>query len=557
MSRRFIVRLQPSEHILFDSWDADPNHTLIGQQVNEQLNAAPGYQFMIAITHPYISEVVESATIEILDTARPDAAFYGHILSIDRTHTAQWTVNTQGAALLLGTIEMHPYDYAGTIDGYIQSLLDVYNAAQSDPAKQILLGQVSVTDPNDYIVRSSETYTDGGIWKHMLDRLPNSALGGYLYVRYDAGQLYLDYLTQSGALSTQRLEFGRNIVDYKASSSIADQYTVIRPLGAQDEKTTEIDPVSENRINIAGEPATGNHPAGALYAYDPAKVAALGWREKTIRYDDITIPAHLVDRALNALAATGARQISVTATPIDLCDTGDTDTPLLLGQWIQATAPDFNGILQVCSIAWSPARADAKTWQLGTTDTSLINLNNSTIKRTADQINAQVRANYALNQRVTSTVAELYSSIEQTSDEILMEVGSTYATQDALSSTAEGLESEIGIAASGVQATFDSWVSQTYTDEMGRQVSKWDALDLWLRASVSGVDIGRSQSQYATHIDDDEFHITQSGLEVFAARGNQVQVGALLARDSVQVGRWQWRAVSVSGGETFGLVWAG
>ena len=58
-------------------------------------------------------------------------------------------------------------------------------------------------------------------------------LGGYLIVRFDENENpVLDYLTDVPDTSTQRIEFGENLIDIVLSKSASETYTACVPLGA-------------------------------------------------------------------------------------------------------------------------------------------------------------------------------------------------------------------------------------------------------------------------------------------------------------------------------------
>lgn len=61
---------------------------------------------------------------------------------------------------------------------WLGKLLDAHNA-QVTEGQQVKLGQVTVTDPNNYIARSSTDYAT--TWATITDKLTGSALGRPLW----------------------------------------------------------------------------------------------------------------------------------------------------------------------------------------------------------------------------------------------------------------------------------------------------------------------------------------------------------------------------------------
>ena len=72
--------------------------------------------------------------------------------------------------------------------------------------KQFKLGNITVTDNNDYVSYSSSEYTK------TLDAIKNKLInthGGYLQVRYEKDGKYLDYLEDFKLRSLQKLNLER------------------------------------------------------------------------------------------------------------------------------------------------------------------------------------------------------------------------------------------------------------------------------------------------------------------------------------------------------------
>ena len=72
--------------------------------------------------------------------------------------------------------------------------------------KKLVIGNITVTDNNDYIAYSSSDYTV------TMDAIKNKLInthGGYLQVRYESDGKYLDYLADFKTKSLQKVELQR------------------------------------------------------------------------------------------------------------------------------------------------------------------------------------------------------------------------------------------------------------------------------------------------------------------------------------------------------------
>jgi hypothetical protein len=249
--------------------------------------------------------------------------FRGRVLDDEIGWHNEKTVSCEGdMAFLLDSIQ-RPYEFRGSIPEYLNMLLDSHNS-QVEADKRFTLGNVTVTDANDYIVRSNIEYTD--TWSEMKSKLLDN-LGGYLCVRYEGNVQYLDYLKDITLLAPQSIEFGRNLLDIKRIRKGADIATVIIPLGAKlkDEEGKDTDA----RLTIA---SVNN---GEDFILDADGVAQYGTIVKQVIFDDITDPETLKQRGQAHLADSVNLPETMELTAADLAATGVDITAFHVGTMVR------------------------------------------------------------------------------------------------------------------------------------------------------------------------------------------------------------------------------
>ena len=122
-----------------------------------------------------------------------------------------------------------PFSYKGPLKGLLEQFISVHNS-KVEVQKQFKLGNITVTDNNDYIAYSSSEYMKS------IDAIKNKLInthGGYLQVRYETDGKYLDYLADFNLRSLQKVEFGKNITDVKITKDHTERVTALIPLGAK------------------------------------------------------------------------------------------------------------------------------------------------------------------------------------------------------------------------------------------------------------------------------------------------------------------------------------
>ena len=240
-----------------------------------ELNKTGSFVFTVYPDHPRYSAVKRLKSI--IEVFQDDyLLFRGRVLDEEVGWYNEKTFSCEGElAFLLDSIQ-RPYDFTGSIPDFLGMLLSNHNA-QTDAEKAFTLGNVTVTDPNDYIVRSDIDYTS--TWDVITKKLIE-LLGGFLQVRHVNGVNYLDYLADSTLLAPQKITFGKNLLDLKRTRKGEDIATAIIPLGAKLQDT-------DQRLTIASV------NGGLDYLVDEDAANELGIIYKVAIFDDVTEPANL------------------------------------------------------------------------------------------------------------------------------------------------------------------------------------------------------------------------------------------------------------------------
>ena len=148
--------------------------------------------------HPYLSAVRPLASTIVCK--KGDAVvFEGRALDngTDFYNTHTWTCESC-LAYLKDSVQP-PYDYKGTLRGLLELFVSVHNNTVEEK-KRFVVGNVTVTDNNDYISYSSVDFTV------TLDAIRDKLIkthGGFLRVRYTGGVKYLDYIP--GLIESNRI----------------------------------------------------------------------------------------------------------------------------------------------------------------------------------------------------------------------------------------------------------------------------------------------------------------------------------------------------------------
>ena len=316
-----IYRVYCDGHLLY--------HTRMGSlmihnpSLELEVNKTGSFEFTVQHDHAYYDLIRKLKSI--ITVYQDDfLLFRGRVLNEEVDwHNAKKVACEGELAFLLDSIQ-RPYEHTGGVQDFLNMLITNHNA-QVDAEKQFTLGRVTVTDPNDYIVRSDIEYTTTWdvIQKKLLD-----LLGGYIIVRHEGDKHYLDYLSSITVLSPQKITFGKNLLDLKRVRKGEDIATVVIPLGAKLKDAEGKD--TDKRLTI--ESVNG----GLDYVQDADAIAQFGRIVKTVIFDDVTEARNLLTKGNAQLAESVKQMESIELTAADLAATGQDITSFHIATMVDA-----------------------------------------------------------------------------------------------------------------------------------------------------------------------------------------------------------------------------
>jgi hypothetical protein len=313
------------------------NLKIISPSVELEANKTGSFKFTVPVDHPYYGLIHKLKSI--ITVYQDDyLMFRGRVLDDEIGWHNEKAVSCEGEmAFLLDSI-MRPYDFSGSIAEYLALLLDSHNG-QVDEEKRFALGNVTVTDANDYIVRSNIDYTD--TWTELNNKLLNN-LGGYLQIRHEDGIHYLDYLQDFTLLAPQTITFGKNLLDLKRISKGAGIATAVIPLGAKLKDAEGND--TDQRLTIA---AVND---GSDTIVDDGAKAQYGLIVKTVIFDDVTEASNLLNKGKAHLAQLVNLPETIELTAADLATLGEKITSFHVGTKVRVNSKP-HGIDQLFTVS--------------------------------------------------------------------------------------------------------------------------------------------------------------------------------------------------------------
>lgn len=316
-----MYQLKYQNYILYDLRLADEKLIVRDPSVKLAVSKAGEMSFTVDADHPYLSNLRRmSGLVELLDGTFP--IYRGRITSDIKDFYGAHKIATEGIMAALNDSIIPPFNFpedfendtaykaaaasGNVVDFFFRWILGQHNS-QVSAEQQIRPGVCTVTDPNNYITRSSKEYATA--MSTISDKLIKSALGGYLLIRYEDDGNYLDYYAALPLTNTQSVEFAENLLDLSSETDGTNIYTAILPEG-KDGLTIEA---------LSDGDLTDDLVKSGLTIYSKSGVATYGRITRHVKWDDVTIAANLQTKAKAALADNGlSMPETITCTAVDL-----------------------------------------------------------------------------------------------------------------------------------------------------------------------------------------------------------------------------------------------
>ena len=540
-----MYQLKYKNYILYDPRLADEKLIVRDPSVKLAVSKAGEMSFTVDAEHPYLSNLRRmSGLVELLDGTFP--IYRGRITSDIKDFYGAHKIETEGIMAVLNDSIIPPFNFPGdfeddtdykaaaasgnVVEFFFRWILSQHNA-QVTAEQQIKPGVVTVSDPNNYITRSSEEYATA--MTTISDKLLKSSLGGNLLIRYEDDGNYLDYYAALPLTNTQTVEFAENLLDLSSETDGADIYTAILPEG-KDGLTIG---------NLPDGDLTDDLVKSGKIIYSKSGVATYGRITRHIKWDDVTVDTNLRAKAKAALADNGlSMPETITCKAVDL-------------GW-QEGIQHFR-VGRMTALVSTPHGYSA-SYPLMELSPDILDPGNTQITMGATQqtyTGAQIDAKRETDKRIESTRQEISERVDESSSQVIQ------ATQQQITDLQQNVNSIILSALENYVQTGDfgsykeeiSTKLSVLTDQLNIDITKvteridnvngdlqakYDSITKAFRFTSDGLIIGESGNEILLRLDNDvlqfvrnntpELQITAEGVEATRVKVSILIIGNVI-----------------------------
>lgn len=509
------------------------------------VDGAGSMSFDMPPTHPHIDALSKlKGRLEL--SSDGVVLWRGRILSDEKDFNGVATIEAEGQLACLNDSIVPPFtfpdDYedtdeyqaSGNVIEYWLGLLIASHNAQVSEEQQIKLGTVTVTDPNNYIVRSSEDYMT--TWECVTEKLRDSSLGGHFLVRYEDDGTYLDYVADYPLSNTQSVEFAQNLLDLTDSLDASDVYTAILPLG-------------KDKLTIAdlpdGEVTTGIVKEGKTI-YSTAGVEKYGKITAVQTWNDVTVAVNLRSKAAALLAQTGvmmARTISVTA--VDLHCTDETIAALRVGRYtpIVSSPHDLDVRYVLSELDLDIQDPGSTRLTFGATTKSMSDRTNATAsvatsaKSTAESAHSSAETAIESVDGLTQTTKQQYADLTSDVSGIKSSIADVQTTVSTNKTDIEKRVTTVEETANGLTATVTKQ-SESISKVSGDLQDYQTIVSKYLTFDEDFLTIRMSGSTTSVQITNERINFNEDGYTAAYISGKKLNIPDAVIENSLRIGKF-------------------
>lgn len=413
---------------------------------------------------------------------------------------------------------------------WLEKLIDSHNE-QVSAEQQIKLGNVTVTDPNNYIARSCEDFQT--TWACITSRLRDSALGGHLMVRYESDGTYLDYLADYRLTNTQSVEFAKNLLDLTDEEDAAQIYTAVLPIGK--DKLTIAD--------LADGALTEDLVKSGAVIYSKSAVEKYGRITAVQKWDDVTEPENLKSKAMTLLAQDGIMlERTITVTAVDLHCRDSDIAELRVGRYTPVVSAPHG-----LDVRYAITELDLDIQDPGSTRITFGAVTKSQTDRVMGELNGLRDQNDIQQGQINQTKDDLsdlaqttsrqITQVLQDSKKIILSALEEYTRTSDFETYKETVSSQLQILADQIELRFTA-ASDQITDVSGDVQDVRTEINKYFRFTVDGLVIGEEGNQITLKVDNDRISFLDGGLEVAYISNKQLYITDAHFLNSLRIGKF-------------------
>lgn len=526
-------------YILFDPRDEE---FIVGNpKVNLEVNTVGEGSFTIYKNHPYYDKLKKLKSVfEVSDDI--GVIFRGRMTNDSCDFYNSKAVDLEGVMAYFNDSTVRPYSFpedwledasyiaaaesGNVVEFFLNWLINQHNA-QVEEFQRFKLGNVTVSDPNNYLSRADESYPS--TWEVLKSKLFDSALGGYLCIRYEADGNYIDYLSGFELTNTQEIVFGENLLDLNTDSDASTTYSAIIPIGAtvETETTNEDGTTVTTKTTLTLESLGDGNITDDIVKqgdtlYSKSAREAYGFvcaPVKDTTWEDVTEVQNLLTKGVEALASDLmflSSTVEVTAVDLHFTDEQVQSFRIYRNVNVRSSPHGHNGIYQLPKLGLDLLNPQNTKITVGSTKRTLTDINSDKESDTIQRIESaekDIEENRTQTTEVKNQMLIQSTELINTCNQILLSALESYVESSNFEEFKSTLKSELEVWAGGITGRVTA-TEESVKNVDGDLQEKFNTITKYFTFDINGLTIGQVDNPNKVVIDNDDITILVNNVPV-------------------------------------------
>lgn len=530
-----MYQIRVDDYILHDP--RRENLLCLNPKCKLKVNTVGEASFTVLHSHPYYGKLKKlKALFEIRQDS--EVIFRGRMTEDSKDFYNRFSVDLEGVLAFTNDSIIEPFNFpedfleneeyiaaaesGNVVEFFFRWVLGIHNE-QVEEWQQLKPGNVTVSDPNNYLSRSSTSYET--TWKTLQSKLFDSALGGFLCIRYEDDGNYVDYVSEFELTNTQRIKFGKNLLDLTHKTDASETYSAMLPIG-KDGLTLE---------SLADGDLTDDVVKKGKFIYSKSAVQNYGWKCAPIsdsKWDDVTQVENLKTKSVEALIGDAVKMSdTITAKAVDLHLTDDEiQTFRIYRNIIVDSAPHgvSSVIYQLTELDIDMANTQNTKITVGATIRTMTDFNDQQnqdnidrIESTKNELKEEIsNSKQEIDSELREVIVEQSTTALNTAEKIIFQALESYVETSNYEEFKQTVVSQLEILSDEISLKFSETIEEI-ENVNGDLQAKYNTITKYFAFDIDGLTIGQTDSPNKVVIDNDEITILVNGIPVqkFDAEG--------------------------------------
>lgn len=506
------------------------NYQIVSPKLELELNKAGKFTFSIYPDNPTYGLLKKLKSI-ITVYQENEIVFRGRILNSEKGWINEQKVTCEGELAFFNDSIIRPYDYMTsgqiTISDLFKKFIDDHNS-QVDENMKFELGSITVidgdtTNAENLISRANSEYET--TWTNLTKKLIES-LGGYLIVRHESDGNYIDYLKDINILSSQKVEFGKNLSDVTLTVKGEELYTGIIPLGSKLEG-------EDGRITI--ESVNG----GIDYLLNEVQASLYGKIYKTVIFDDINSPDLLLNKAQEELTSIGTLTETIELKAVDISPLVDDVNSFRLGTKVRVFSKphQIDELFTIEKLSIDLMKPESNKLTLGATKKSFTEQTGSggnVIENLETKIDSAMNQIRDVEIDITTKVS---SDIEISAESILQSVSEEYYAKGDIDTLFSDTRTEFEQTNDSFEFRFQNFEADLNNIISGTG-AEFEEIRKYIRFVDGNIILGQEGNELTLKIQNDRISFLENEVEVAYISNKKLYVTDGSFINSLQIGNF-------------------